>query len=230
MKIKSLTLWSICISIVSLIMSVCALVRNHPTSYVTFDYMGVIVGILALLITALIGAQVSQYIFVDRKIEKVASKITRIIAHKSANDISRRVAAETATEAVRNIPADMAAIFNGKDIARGAELAGSVGKYMECIDKTFAAISAFSKCSNDVIYKTAVKDSLETLKNVFEVCREKGGARILAGKRESYLSVLQGIRNLQTEFYSQYLQEAQEQEPSFDENLLHTEIGSWFQD
>lgn len=64
------------VSFVSLILSVMVLVNYCPTQGLTFDYMGVIVGILALLVTALVGAQVGQYVFVDRKIEK----ITRTLA------------------------------------------------------------------------------------------------------------------------------------------------------
>ncbi len=85
------------ISIIALVVGIIALVNRCPTQdlYSHFDYMGVIVGILALLVTALIGAQVGQYVFVDRKIEKIAGKITRIIAHKSANDVAKKTAAES---------------------------------------------------------------------------------------------------------------------------------------
>lgn len=61
------------VSIISLIVSIIVLVNYCPTQNLKFDYMGVIVGILALLVTSLIGAQVGQYVFVDRKIEKIAS-------------------------------------------------------------------------------------------------------------------------------------------------------------
>ncbi len=92
---KRLIWISLAVSIISLIVSIIVLVNYCPTQNLKFDYMGVIVGILALLVTSLIGAQVGQYVFVDRKIEKIASKITRIIAHKSANDVARKTAAES---------------------------------------------------------------------------------------------------------------------------------------
>ena len=93
---KRLSWISLILSVIALVVGIVALVNRCPTQdlYSHFDYMGVIVGILALLVTALIGAQVGQYVFVDRKIEKIAGKITRIIAHKSANDIARKTAAE----------------------------------------------------------------------------------------------------------------------------------------
>lgn len=109
-----------------------------------------------------------------------------------------------------------------------AESSAHVGQYMECIDKTFEAIEYFSKCSNDALYKAAMNDSLETLRYVFGECREKGGARILAGKREYYESLVRGIRIFQMNFCSQYLQEAQERECSYDERLKEDEMKSWF--
>lgn len=95
MNSKSWALLSLFISVISLIVSVTILVNYHPRENLSFDYIGMIVGILALLVTALIGAQVSQYVFVDKKVEKIAGKITRIIAHKSANDVARKTAAES---------------------------------------------------------------------------------------------------------------------------------------
>lgn len=70
---KRLIWISLAVSIISLIVSIIVLVNYCPTQNLKFDYMGVIVGILALLVTSLIGAQVGQYVFVDRKIEKIAS-------------------------------------------------------------------------------------------------------------------------------------------------------------
>ena len=81
---------------VSLIVSIAVLVNYCPTQNLQFDYMGVIVGILALLVTSLIGAQVGQYIFVDKRIEGISSKITRTIARKVAQEEARIVAQKTA--------------------------------------------------------------------------------------------------------------------------------------
>ena len=79
MSNKTLIWISLGTSLISLVVSVIVLVNYCPTQNLQFDYMGVIVGILALLVTALIGAQVGQYVFVDRKIESISKPITRII-------------------------------------------------------------------------------------------------------------------------------------------------------
>lgn len=103
MNSKSWALLSLFVSIISLMVSVTILVNYHPRENLSFDYIGMIVGILALLVTALIGAQVSQYVFVDKKVEKIADKITRIIAHKSANDVARKTAAESVKKMQENL-------------------------------------------------------------------------------------------------------------------------------
>lgn len=67
---KRLIWISLAISVISSIVSIIVLVNYCPMQNLKFDYMGVIVGILALLVTSLIGAQVGQYVFVDSKIAR----------------------------------------------------------------------------------------------------------------------------------------------------------------
>lgn len=63
---KGLIWICLAISIISLFVSIIVLVNYCHTQNLTFDYMGVIVSILTLLVTSLIGAQVGQYVFVDK--------------------------------------------------------------------------------------------------------------------------------------------------------------------
>ena len=71
MQNKTFSYISLGASFAALAISIIVLVNYCPTQNLKFDYMGVIVGILALLVTALVGAQVGQYVFVDRKIESI---------------------------------------------------------------------------------------------------------------------------------------------------------------
>lgn len=50
--------WAIIFSLVAIIMSIIAISTRYPRTDLSFDYMGLIVGILSLLVTALIGWQV----------------------------------------------------------------------------------------------------------------------------------------------------------------------------
>ncbi len=147
---KRLSWISLVLSIIALVVGVIALVNRCPTQdlYSRFDYMGVIVGILALLVTALIGAQVGQYVFVDRKIEKIAGKITRIIAHKSANDIAKKTAAESVKkmqEDLRHIATASNSIVETKiaytlcnDTKYIVKVLATVEEYMQIDDKELA--------------------------------------------------------------------------------------------
>lgn len=61
------------LSVVSLLMSVVALcVAAYRTPELGFDYQGVIVGILALLVTVLIGWQIYTFIDINRRAKELA--------------------------------------------------------------------------------------------------------------------------------------------------------------
>lgn len=55
----------------SLLASVTAICRTHPRVELGFDYMGLIVGILALLVTMLIGWQIYNAMNLDRKVSDI---------------------------------------------------------------------------------------------------------------------------------------------------------------
>lgn len=94
--IKSFIL--VCMNFIALIFSIAALCMTHPNQ-LSFDYIGAIVGILALLVTILIGWNIYSVLDVNRKIEKhirdVKGKITNMEEkfdnfEKTANDISNK--------------------------------------------------------------------------------------------------------------------------------------------
>ena len=55
----------------SLLASVIAICRTHPRVELEFDYIGLIVGILALLVTMLIGWQIYNAMNLDRKVSDI---------------------------------------------------------------------------------------------------------------------------------------------------------------
>lgn len=73
------TIWLI--SIVALTMSVASVcVACFRTGDLGFDYQGVIVGVLSLLVTALIGWQIYSTIAMEERMRKIAE---RIVSHKA---------------------------------------------------------------------------------------------------------------------------------------------------
>lgn len=65
---------AIIFSIAAIIMSICSLARNNER-VLGFDYLGVIVGILALLVTFLVAWQIWQTINAQRKIKEIEAKV-----------------------------------------------------------------------------------------------------------------------------------------------------------
>ena len=123
---------SLVASVIALGVSIIALANRCPTEsatgHISFDYMGVILGILALLVTALIGAQVGQYIFVDRKIEDTAGKIARIIAHKSANNMAKKTAEEIADSIARETASNVSKTVSEEIANKAAKEANAIAK------------------------------------------------------------------------------------------------------
>ena len=156
------------LSIIALVVGVIALVNRCPTQdlYSHFDYMGVIVGILALLVTALIGAQVGQYVFVDRKIEKIAGKITRIIAHKSANDVARK----TAAESVKKMQEDLRHIATASNSIVETKIAYTLCSDTKYIVKVLATVEEYlqidDKALSDKLIDTFLTEQLPKMEQM----------------------------------------------------------------
>jgi len=154
---KRLIWISLAISIISLIVSIIVLVNYCPTQNLKFDYMGVIVGILALLVTSLIGAQVGQYVFVDRKIEKIASKITRIIAHKSANDVARR----TAAESVKKMQEDLRLLAIASNSIVEAKIAYTLCNDTKYVVKVLATVEQYLQIDDKELSNKLIDEFLK---------------------------------------------------------------------
>lgn len=226
MNNKTLVFISLGVSVVSLAVSICVLVNYCPTQNLQFDYMGVIVGILALLVTALIGAQVGQYVFVDRKIESISKPITRIIARKVATEVAHRetpsLAKATASEAIDVIVSDFSLIMKGQDLLYKAKNELMYSEYMSAIDNVFEAIAIYSKCQNKKMSDPSIIDALQYLKRPCEECKEHGGARVLENRKPYYIGILDNLDH-DTKHIKAYLHEAKEMPADTDEKIREKE-------
>lgn len=81
--------WAIIFSLAAIIMSICALVHKCPRVYekgnLGFDYLGVIVGILALLVTFLVAWQIWQTMASREEIKE--ARLSAKKANKVAEDV-----------------------------------------------------------------------------------------------------------------------------------------------
>lgn len=231
MSNKTLIWISFGASIISLVMSIIVLVNYCPTQNLQFDYMGVIVGILALLVTALIGAQVGQYVFVDRKIESISKPITRIIARKVAAEVAHRetpdLARTAASDAIDVIVSDFSLIMKGQDLLYKAKNEAMFAEYMSAIDNAFEAISVYVQCRNSKMSDPSIADALDYLNRVCDEGKEHGGARVLIGRKHYYESILDKL-NQNTMQVRNYLAEAKLMPADADEKIREEEIGNSF--
>lgn len=89
---------AIMFSIVSLVFSGAALCKTCPAVDLKFDYLGVIVGILALLVTVLIGWQIFSLVNINRIEERIRESDNRLHANMGqlCGDISTSYAGDDA--------------------------------------------------------------------------------------------------------------------------------------
>ena len=213
----------------SLAVSICVLVNYCPTQNLRFDYMGVIVGILALLVTALIGAQVGQYVFVDRKIQKITRTLARVVSRRVAQEEAREVAKVTALEVVGGLPDDISVVLKGKNLLRDSSNCAMEGGIMKCIDYILQALNEFKKCQSEALYRSAIDDALDQLKGYFEYSEKNGGLRILKGKRQDYETILKDIRSEYLPICQEYLAKADEKDEQYDKDYHLKAIDDMFE-
>ena len=74
----------------SLVASVTAICRTHPRVELGFDYMGLIVGILALLVTMLIGWQIWNLIDFDRRVKNKINEDRKKLQREILDEVKLR--------------------------------------------------------------------------------------------------------------------------------------------
>ena len=227
MQNKTFSYISLGASFVALAISIIVLVNYCPTQNLKFDYMGVIVGILALLVTTLVGAQVGQYVFVDRKIESISKPITRIIARKVAAEVAHRetpsIAKSAALDAIDLIVSDFSLIMKSKDMLYKAKNEIMFSEYMGAIDNIFEAIAICVQCQSEKMSGSSIIDALDYLKQVCDECKKHGGARVLIGRKQYYESILDKL-NQDTTQIENYLAEAKLMTADADEKIREEDI------
>jgi len=100
---KALASISLCVSSLSAIISGAAIALNAPRySQLGFDYTAVIIAAFALIVTALIGLQVAQYIFSGDRMQRIAKDTAEPIASKTAKEVADSVSKEIANKAAED--------------------------------------------------------------------------------------------------------------------------------
>lgn len=152
------------------------------------DYLGVIVGILALLVTVLIGLQLYNYIYARENIESMMN------------------------EAIRKMEADYEHITKARDmITNSYQFVVMEYNAAKIADGILEALKETDKCGNVEMKKS----SLDYIMNeAHGLCtnNSENGKQIKAGKRMEYLYILDHIDHLYRAELQKYIQEAEEVE------------------
>lgn len=152
------------------------------------DYLGIIVGILALLVTVLIGLQLYNYIYARETIESMMN------------------------EAIRKMEADYKHITKARDmITNSYQFVVMEYNAAKIADGIMEALKETKKCGNVEMRKS----SLEYIMNeAHGLCNNKSGngKQIQTGKRTEYLYVLEHVDHLYKEELKRYVEEATEVE------------------
>lgn len=240
MSQKFTSYMSLIISIFSALISIVCLVRLYPTQgNLGFDYIGVIVAIFGILVTALIGWQIIQIIFAENKMERIASdaadkiakstseEIARAVSQEIAIKVSQEVANNTTSDTVKTIveamTSDISLLADGIVSIQDAKIEAQTGNYLESINDVFTVIEKYKKAQDPLLINHSHDDALELLKNIFELTKDNGGLRILEGKRDKYLSLIDSSRPLAS-VIAKFVNDATERPLNFDEELSEKEM------
>lgn len=152
------------------------------------DYLGVIVGILALLVTVLIGLQLYNYIYARENISSMMNEAIR----KMVMDYEYITKAR---DTLMNSYDFVVVDYNAAKIADGI---------MEALKET-------NKCGNVEMKNNSLNHIMD---DAHKLCVEysENGKQIKAGKRMEYLYILNHLDHLYKEELKKYVEEATEVE------------------
>lgn len=154
------------------------------------DYMGVIVGILALLVTVLIGLQLYNYIFARENIKLIVD------------------------EQVKKMIEDYEQVTKARDLLiEGFEYLVSEFVNEKIADHIIKSLQELDKCQNEIMKEHCLDYVMEEAHKLCTVYAEERGQRIYKDKRFEYLYVLKKVDHKYTPELISYIENAEEVDP-----------------
>lgn len=159
-------------------------------NYLSFDYLGLIVGILAMLVTVLIGLQLYNYIYARENIKQIVNEEIR----KMVNDYAHLTRAKDYTT-------------DGYDYI--------VTRYIneKIMDFFMKALQEIIKCENLEMRKHGIEYVMNEAHQFCEDYQPDDGPRIYKGKRDEYRYILEQIDHMYKAEVLRYINGAKEVEP-----------------
>lgn len=154
------------------------------------DYMGVIVGLLALLVTVLIGLQLYNYIFARENIKLIVE------------------------EQVKKMIEDYEQVTKAKDfLIEGFEFV--VDNYVneKITDHIIKSLQELDKCQNEIMKEHCLDYVMEEAHKLCTVYTEINDRKIYKDKKPDYLYVLKKVDHKYTSELINYIENAEEVDP-----------------
>lgn len=180
--------------VVTFLISLAALSRNAPRT-LSFDYLGLLVGILAILVTVLIGWQIVHYVQFQNKVENIIK------------------------EQVERLVSDAAPMNEAYSLLHLARLEAQHGWIIDAIEHSVDGVEKSLLCSKSHLREPVLSETLDCLLGILHRCQLDGQLRILEGRREHYLRVLGETGVPHTSPCITLLQSASEQPQVYDQYL-----------
>lgn len=175
MKSMFLSLTALIVAALALINSVCGLQDSN-----------LVISFLGVLVTLLVGWNIIQFIFAEKRMEEIAQK------------------------AAKAVESDLVLIFKGQTLVSKAKSASLIVEKLKNIDLIFQALECYSNCEIPSLVAPSLEDALLSLKGDFEYLREKNLLHVLEGKKASYEYILQGLQGRYLQACSALLSAAEE--------------------
>lgn len=154
------------------------------------DYMGVIVGILALLVTVLIGLQLYNYIFARENIKLIVD------------------------EQVKKMIEDYEQVTKARDLLiEGFEYLVSEFVNEKITDHIIRSLQELDKCQNGIMKERCLDYVMEEAHKLCTVYTEVNGRKIYKNRKPDYLYVLKKVDHKYTLELINYIEKAEEVEP-----------------
>lgn len=167
------TIISLCLSAIATVFAITSLCRTYPSNLpYDFDYLGILVGVLSLLVTAVLGWQIFSVITVENRLKKL-SGLYEDISTKSAEITDKLNRTE---HYVNGLVSEIEATLYFKDELQDKDstvitFADTYIRYMECFE-------SFLKAGNTKYPALCLLNADKALTEISE--RVKAGEKISA--------------------------------------------------
>lgn len=162
---KVLSVWISLLSLLLSVIAVCVAVWRSPE--LGFDYQGVLVGVLSLLVTVLIGWQICNFMYINKKVSSI-DKIAKEVTKEAIDSYGHSVKSFVLT-------------LDSNDLRKRNLTEYAIDNYIKAIEEGLKGID-----EDGILLPLGYLELL--------IHDNEGSIQILKGKRHFYIEVLSRLR------------------------------------